>query len=103
MIVKLLNQQQLGFLSLKGGCTGSYESTLVKMPHCWKSHVTTQLSPLNGNIFPISKYNYMDGIVILIGKFFMYFKHHAQQSSDTENLNFCLSLHSTSILCVYEK
>ena len=28
------------FLSLKVGCTGSSESTLVKMPHCWKSHVT---------------------------------------------------------------
>ena len=26
------------FLSLKGGCTGSSESALVKMPHCWKSH-----------------------------------------------------------------
>ena len=23
----------------KGGCTGSSEPTLVKMPHCWKSHV----------------------------------------------------------------
>ena len=30
------------FLSLKGGCTGSSESTLVKTPHCWKSHVTAQ-------------------------------------------------------------
>ena len=29
------------FLSLKGGCTGSSESTLVKMPHGWKSHVRT--------------------------------------------------------------
>ena len=39
MIVKLLTEQHLGFLSLKRGCTGSFESTLVKMPHCWKSHV----------------------------------------------------------------
>ena len=23
------------FLSLKGGCRGSSESTHVKMPHCW--------------------------------------------------------------------
>ena len=29
----------LEFLSLKGVYTGSSESTLVKMPHCWKSHV----------------------------------------------------------------
>ena len=25
--------------NFKGSCTGSSESTLVKMPHCWKSHV----------------------------------------------------------------
>ena len=30
-------------LSLKGGCTGSSESTYVKMPHCWKSHATAHL------------------------------------------------------------
>ena len=40
MTVELLNEHHLEFLSLKGGCTGSSESTLVKMPHCWKSHVT---------------------------------------------------------------
>ena len=39
MNVKLLTKHYLEFLSLKGGCTGSSESTLVKMPHCWKSHV----------------------------------------------------------------
>ena len=39
MIVKLLTEHHLEFLSLKGGCTGQSESTLVKMPHCWKSHV----------------------------------------------------------------
>ena len=38
MIVKLLTEQHLEFLSLKGGCTGSSESTRVRMPHCWKSH-----------------------------------------------------------------
>ena len=32
--------QCLEILSLKGGCTCLSESTLVKMPHCWKSHVT---------------------------------------------------------------
>ena len=31
------------FLSLKGGCTGLSESTLVKMPHCWKSRVMAQI------------------------------------------------------------
>ena len=39
MIVKLLAEHHLVFLSLKVGCTDSSESTLVKMPHCWKSHV----------------------------------------------------------------
>ena len=34
MNVKLLTEHRLEFVSLKGGCTGSSESTLVKMPHC---------------------------------------------------------------------
>ena len=38
--VKLLTEHHLEFLSLKGGCAGSSESTLVKMPHCFKSHIT---------------------------------------------------------------
>ena len=38
MIVKLLTEHHLEFLSLKGGCRGLSESTHVKMPHCWKSH-----------------------------------------------------------------
>ena len=40
MSVKLLTEQLLEVLSLKGGCIGSSESTLVKTPHCWKSRVT---------------------------------------------------------------
>ena len=35
MNIKLLTEYQLEFLSLKEGS----ESTLVKIPHCWKSHV----------------------------------------------------------------
>ena len=38
MIVKLLTEHNVEFLSLKGGCRGSSESIHVKMPHCWKSH-----------------------------------------------------------------
>ena len=37
MIVKLLTEHHLEFLSL-GGCRGWSESTLVKMPNCLKSH-----------------------------------------------------------------
>ena len=44
MIVKLLTERHLEFLSLKGGCTGSSESTLVKMSNCWKSHALAQIS-----------------------------------------------------------
>ena len=33
MIVKLLTEHHLEFLSLKGGCRGSSESTHVKMPN----------------------------------------------------------------------
>ena len=43
MIVKLLTEQHLKFLSLEGVCTGSHESTLVKIPHCWKSHVAAHI------------------------------------------------------------
>ena len=44
MSIKLLTKQRLELLSLTGGCTGPSESTLVKMPHCWKSHVTAHIS-----------------------------------------------------------
>ena len=42
MIVKLLAEHHLKFLSLTEGCRGSSESTHVKMPHYWKSHATAQ-------------------------------------------------------------
>ena len=43
MIVKLLTEHYLEFLSLKGGYTGSSQSTHVKMPHCRKSHALAQM------------------------------------------------------------
>ena len=48
MSVKLLTEHHLRFLSLKSDCTGSLESTLVKMPHCWKSHVVAHISCKDG-------------------------------------------------------
>ena len=48
MTVKILTEHHLELISLKGGCTGSSESTLVKMPHCWKSHLTTHLTLPSG-------------------------------------------------------
>ena len=44
MSVNLLTEHYLEFPSLKEECTGSSESTLVKMPHCWKSRVGAQSS-----------------------------------------------------------
>ena len=44
MNIKLLSENHLACLSLKGGCTGSSESTLVKMPHSWKSHVAAPIT-----------------------------------------------------------
>ena len=46
MTVKLQTEHHLEFLSLKKGCTGSSESTHVKIPHCWKSHITAHLLSL---------------------------------------------------------
>ena len=46
MNVKLLTEQnlkRLEFQSLNPCYTGPSESAHVKMPHCWKSHVTAQL------------------------------------------------------------
>ena len=45
MTVKLQTEHHLEFLSFKDGSTGSSESTLVKMPHCWKSHVAGSFKP----------------------------------------------------------
>ena len=39
MTVKLLTEQNLYFLTLKGGCTGLFASNHVKMSHCWNYHV----------------------------------------------------------------
>ena len=44
MSVKLLTEHHLEVLNLKGGCTGTSESTLVKMQHCWKSHDTAHIA-----------------------------------------------------------
>ena len=46
MIVKLLTERHLEFLSITGGCRGPSESTLVKMSNCWKSRALVQLFSL---------------------------------------------------------
>ena len=58
MSVKLLTEHDLEFLSLKGGCTGSSESTFVKMPHCWKSHVKAHIFYVVNLFLHVSYDNY---------------------------------------------
>ena len=53
MTVKLLTEHHLVCLNLKGDCRGSSESTLIKMPHCWKSHALAQLLYLMGPVIDI--------------------------------------------------
>ena len=43
MTVELLTEHCLDFLSSTGGCTGSSESTLVKMSNCWKSRAAAHI------------------------------------------------------------
>ena len=66
MIVKLLTEHHLEFLSLKVGCTDSSGSTLVKMPHCWKFHALAQLclSLLFFTDSPDECYNFDKGLIL---------------------------------------
>ena len=48
MTIKQLAKHHLECLSLKEDCTGSSESTHVKRPHCWKSHVLAYISDISG-------------------------------------------------------
>ena len=47
MCIKLLTELSLECLSIKGGDTGSSESTLVKMSYCWKLHVRAHMVSLD--------------------------------------------------------
>ena len=56
MIVKLLTEHHLEFLSFKGGCRGSSEYTPVKMPYCWKSLALAQMqSPFTHHLLIVEK------------------------------------------------
>ena len=66
MSVKLLTENQFGFLSLKGDCTGSSESTVVKMPHCWKSHVVAHIwaATLYFSVYLYPRYEVYRGYIV---------------------------------------
>ena len=62
MNFKLLAEQHLEFLSLKGGCTGWSDSTLVKMPHGCKSHVKAHIFlyfTFQSTFYAISSHQYV--------------------------------------------
>ena len=46
----LLTEHNLEFLSLKGGCTGSFDSIHVNLSHYWKSHVTAHIVSACGSL-----------------------------------------------------
>ena len=64
MIVKLLTEHHLEFLSLEVGCTGSSESTLVKMSNCWKSHAAYVFYTNTRNRFEGRMNTYCDGSTV---------------------------------------
>ena len=63
MSVKLPTERHLKILRLTGGCTGSSESILVKMQHCWKSHVTAHIG---------SSIHHVNGIARTLKKVYAY-------------------------------
>ena len=72
MSVKLLTEHNLEFRSLKRGCTDSFESTLVQMPHCGKSHVTAHITK-NFNSMSVSRncpggWGYCDEVMTEVNK-----------------------------------
>ena len=50
---KLLTEHHLMFLSLKECYTGLYESTIVKITHCLKLHVTAQITVHCSKMYPL--------------------------------------------------
>ena len=79
MTVKPLTEHHLEYLSFKGGCTGSSESALVKMSHCWKSHVAAHFAK------SITRHEDLRDREILI--LIAVLKHTAQQPSGTREFH----------------
>ena len=75
MSVKLLAKQHWEFLSFKGGCTGSSESTLVKLHHCCKSHIVDLL--FIDEIFTIEPTNTQHNLAHIVN-IFMHDKYRIQ-------------------------
>ena len=77
MIVKLLIEHHLEFLSLTEDCRGPSESTLVKMSNCWKSHAAAHIIQC---IIIMLVLNYLNLGKKLIEKILTHFKDPTAQS-----------------------
>ena len=92
MNVQLLAEHHLEFLSLKGGCIVWSESTLVNMPHCWKSHVTAHFYIISVAICSVSGYTRTSRHGLLCFKCTSTACHHEVQKISTTN--------NTNVLCL---
>ena len=75
MSVKLLAEHHLKFLRLIGDCTGLSESTLVKIPHFRKSHVTAQYYNISYCLFYVFLNKTCKVLQLLVGFFSSYALH----------------------------
>ena len=71
--VKLLTENHLEFLSLKGGYKGLSQSIIVKIPHCWKPHVAAQIriiifsyTLLSGGLLPAGAESVVPTAVVVV-------------------------------------
>ena len=90
MSVKLLTEHHLEFLSLKIGCAGSFECTLVKMPHCWKSHVAAQLCSMLCTYQVVTHVSFNRNHILTLGLTFMCNTLHYQTRKSVIRL--CISI-----------
>ena len=96
MIVKLLTKRYLEFLSLKGGCTGSSKSTLVKMSNCWKSHALAQFILLAITKQEGKQYLFAYSHFDIFGKFTTHIKVMAHK-------NYILSNLTVTLQCIVDR
>ena len=76
MTVKLLTEHHVGFLNLKQEAADSSESTLVKMPHCWKSHVAAHLIHFSGiHIYLFIRLLIFINLIVYLFVYFFFFIH----------------------------
>ena len=83
MSVELLTEHHLELLSLTGGCTGSSESTLVKMPHCWKSHVEAHIVLILQTCLLQVSVNGLEVLCLMVDRMGEEFKPHVTTSKFT--------------------